>query len=165
MDILFRVLYGLGIVAVGVLLTKLGRIISHFFRGKSGNGRVETIRTLVFSLYVYAVVFVAIYLILKLSFGFSATTLLAALGVGGLIIGLGAQSFIKDALTGFFIIVENQFAVGDLITVKGVKGTVKSMGLRSTKLADEDGNIYVITNSEITIVVNHANAKVKNSKR
>jgi small-conductance mechanosensitive channel len=75
-------------------------------------------------------------------------------GIAGLAIGFGAQTLVKDVINGFFILLENQYDIGDNIRVAGVKGTVEAMSLRSTVLRDEDGTIHIIPNSEIKIVSN-----------
>jgi len=81
-------------------------------------------------------------------------SLLASAGVVGLAIGFGAQTLVKDMLNGFFILVENQYNVGDVIQVAGVGGTVEDMTLRRTVLRDADGTVHVVPNSEIKIVSN-----------
>jgi moderate conductance mechanosensitive channel len=80
--------------------------------------------------------------------------LLASAGVAGLAIGFGAQTMVHDFLNGFFILLENQYDIGDVIRVAGVKGTVETMSLRRTILRDEDGTVHVVPNSEIKIVSN-----------
>jgi small conductance mechanosensitive channel len=93
------------------------------------------------------------------------TQVLAALGVslgpfiaGASVIGLGisfgAQSIFKDMLTGIFILVENQYSVGDTIKIAGLTGTVEDLSLRVTKLRDGDGTVYIVPNSQITTVSN-----------
>jgi small conductance mechanosensitive channel len=93
------------------------------------------------------------------------TQVLAALGVslgpfiaGASVIGLGisfgAQSIFKDMLTGIFILIENQYSVGDTIRIAGLTGTVENLSLRVTKLRDGDGTVYIVPNSQITTVSN-----------
>jgi small-conductance mechanosensitive channel len=80
--------------------------------------------------------------------------LLASAGVAGLAIGFGAQALVHDVITGFFILMENQYDLGDTVKVAGVKGTVELMTLRRTVLRDADGTVHTIPNSEIKIVSN-----------
>jgi small conductance mechanosensitive channel len=80
--------------------------------------------------------------------------LLASAGVAGLAIGFGAQTLVHDVLTGFFILMENQYDLGDTVRLGGVKGTVELMTLRRTVLRDADGTVHTIPNSQITIVSN-----------
>lgn len=80
--------------------------------------------------------------------------LLASAGIAGLAIGFGAQTLVKDVINGFFLLVENQFDVGDVVKVANVQGTVESLTMRRTVLRDADGTVHTIPNSVITIVSN-----------
>lgn len=86
--------------------------------------------------------------------GFPVATLIAGAGIAGLVIGLGAQSFINDLVNGFFILIERQFDVNDLITIGNATGRVKNISLRITTLESLDGSIYYIRNKEINSVNN-----------
>ena len=79
---------------------------------------------------------------------------IAAAGVIGLGISFGAQSLFKDMLTGLFILLEDQYAIGDNIKIAGLQGTVEGLTLRMTKLRDGDGTLYIVPNSQITTVSN-----------
>ena len=109
--------------------------------------------TLLISLFKYAIYIAAI--IVSLSDILDLKAVLAAAGVGGVAIGLGAQSLIKDTISGFFILLEDQFAVGDLITIDNMTGTVERMELRVTRLKNYTGDLYIIPNGEIKRVINH----------
>jgi small-conductance mechanosensitive channel len=87
-------------------------------------------------------------------FGVDMKPLLASAGIAGLAIGFGAQTLVKDVLNGFFVLLENQYDVGDLVRIAGVQGTVEAMTLRSTVLRDADGTLHIIPNSEVKIVSN-----------
>ncbi len=80
--------------------------------------------------------------------------LLAGAGLIGVAVSLASQSLIKDAINGFFIILEDQYAVGDVINVGNVEGLVEAMNLRITQLRDAEGRLITIPNSEIKIVAN-----------
>jgi small conductance mechanosensitive channel len=80
--------------------------------------------------------------------------LLAAAGVGGIVIGLGAQSFVKDLIAGFFVIAERQYDVGDVVQVADVTGTVEEIGIRTTVLRDLDASRHVVPNGEIRVSTN-----------
>jgi len=86
--------------------------------------------------------------------GIDIKPLLASAGIAGLAIGFGAQTLVKDVINGFFLLVENQFDVGDVVKVSGVQGTVESLTMRRTVLRDADGTVHTIPNSAITIVSN-----------
>jgi moderate conductance mechanosensitive channel len=80
--------------------------------------------------------------------------LLASAGILGIGIGLGAQSIFKDMLNGVFILVEDQYNVGEIVNIAGVKGTVEDLSLRRTTVRDADGTLYIIPNSQIATVSN-----------
>jgi small conductance mechanosensitive channel len=100
-----------------------------------------------------AISFVAILMILG-ELGIQLGPLLATAGIGALAIGFGAQSLVKDVISGFFIILENQYRIGDVIEVGGVSGLVESVSLRKTVLRDLEGKVHTIPNGEIKIVSN-----------
>ena len=79
---------------------------------------------------------------------------IASAGVIGLGISFGAQSLFKDMLNGVFILLEDQFSVGDTVKVAGLQGTVEDLTLRCTKLRDGDGTLYIVPNSQIATVSN-----------
>ena len=80
--------------------------------------------------------------------------LLASAGILGVAVGLGAQSIFKDMLNGIFILVEDQYNVGEVVNIAGLKGTVEDLSLRRTSLRDADGTLYIIPNSQIATVSN-----------
>src|SRR5690625_1552052 len=90
------------------------------------------------------------------TFGVPVSTLLAGAGVVGLAIGFGAQSLVKDIISGFFIIFEDQFSVGDYIMINSLEGTVEEIGLRTTKIESWTGEQHVIPNGDISIVTNYS---------
>ncbi|WP_430095261.1 mechanosensitive ion channel family protein [Paenibacillus cisolokensis] len=95
-------------------------------------------------------------LIILAEFNFKLGPLLAGAGVLGLAIGFGAQSLVKDVITGFFIIFEDQFAVGDVIKIGEYRGTVEMIGLRTTRVKGLNGETYIIPNGMITSVTNYS---------
>ena len=99
--------------------------------------------------------FVMILIILS-EFNFKLGPLLAGAGVLGLAIGFGAQSLVKDVITGFFIIFEDQFAVGDVIKSGEYRGTVEMIGLRTSRVRGLNGETYIIPNGMITSVTNYS---------
>jgi Small-conductance mechanosensitive channel len=89
------------------------------------------------------------------------TGIITTAGIGGLAIGFGAQKLVKDVISGFFLIIEDQFAVGDFVTIGAATGTVEEIDLRITRLRDETGRLWIISNGDITIVTNHSLAPVE----
>lgn len=103
---------------------------------------------------IFITVFSAM-VIFKLVFpNVSYTPLFASAGVIGIALTFGAQSLIKDFLTGIFIISENQYRVGDIVDIEGASGVVERVGLRSTVLRDADGNVHYMPNGNIAHVIN-----------
>jgi small-conductance mechanosensitive channel len=100
--------------------------------------------------------FFAIVSILRAVFDFNPTPLLASAGVAGVAIGLAAQTIVKDMINGMLFLVEDQYNVGDWVTLAGVSGTVESMSLRKTSVRGGDGTLYLIPNSQITNVANQS---------
>jgi small conductance mechanosensitive channel len=102
---------------------------------------------------IFIVIFMALIQILDV-FKIDVKPLIASAGVVGLAIGFGAQTLVKDVINGFFILLENQYDVGDAVKIGGVQGTVENMTLRRTVLRDTDGAVHTVPNSEIKIVSN-----------
>lgn len=98
--------------------------------------------------------FVAGFTILQRYFGLDLTPLLAGASVMGVAIGFGAQSLIKDFLSGLFIILENQYRVGDIVNLDGSDGRVEQITIRSTVVRDNDGSVHYIPNGAITHTIN-----------
>src|SRR5437868_9787441 len=118
--------------------------------------RVQQLRTLAGVLNsggIFVVVIIAILEILPV-FEVDIKPLLASAGIAGLAIGFGAQTLVKDVINGFFILMENQYDLGDTVRLAGVSGNVERMTLRSTTLRDADGTVHTIPNSEIHVVSN-----------
>jgi len=118
--------------------------------------RAQQLRTLagvINSVGIFVILFIALMQVLPI-FGINMGPLLASAGIAGLAIGFGAQTLVKDMINGFFILLENQYNVGDVVKIGGVKGTVESMTLRRTVLRDSDGALQFVPNSEIKIVSN-----------
>ena len=115
--------------------------------------QVKTMAGVIGSVGKFAIFFVASLEILS-QLGFNLGPLLASAGIAGLAIGFGAQTLVKDVINGFFILLENQYDVGDTVRAAGVKGSVEDMSLRRTVLRDDDGTVHTIPNSEIKLVSN-----------
>jgi hypothetical protein len=87
-------------------------------------------------------------------FGFNLGPLIASAGVIGVALGLGAQTIVRDVLSGIFMLVEDQYGVGDSVEVLDVKGTVEKVGLRITTVRDSNGTLWYLRNGEILKVGN-----------
>jgi len=115
--------------------------------------QLRTLASVLNSVGMAVIVFLAAMQLLPL-LGINMGPLLASAGVAGLAIGFGAQALVHDVINGFFILMENQYDVGDVVRIGGVAGAVESMTLRSTTLRDETGAVHIVPNSEIKIVSN-----------
>ncbi len=115
--------------------------------------QLRTLAQVINSVGVAIIVFLAAMQILPLV-GLDIKPLLASAGIAGLAIGFGAQTLVKDVINGFFILLEDQYHLGDVVQIAGVKGTVEDMTLRRTALRDGDGSVHFIPNSEIKVVSN-----------
>ncbi|KSU82150.1 mechanosensitive ion channel protein MscS [Fictibacillus enclensis] len=115
--------------------------------------RENTLIRLLDNVAAYLIYFIALLMVLT-EFNIDVKALLAGAGVVGLAIGFGAQSLVKDIITGFFIIFEQQFAVGDYVRINAFEGTVEEIGLRTTKVKQWTGELHIIPNSSITEVTN-----------
>src|SRR5690625_7190414 len=102
----------------------------------------------------YIVYFMAFVMVLE-TLGLPIGSLLAGAGVSGLAIGFGAQDLVRDVISGFFIVFEDQFSIGDYVEVSGAEGTVEEIGLRTTKVQSWTGEQNVIQNGNITQVINY----------
>lgn len=119
--------------------------------------RVSSMMTLFRSVARYGIYFIAAYMILgqfNLTSGMSS--LIAAAGIGSVAIGFGAQSLVKDVVTGLFMMFENQFSVGDYIKTETEEGTVEATALRVTYLRNPKGEQVIIPNGSISRVINYS---------
>ena len=152
----------IGIVVVAYLVVFFGkRITSNVFSLSMrtplnhSERRQKTILKLVQSVISYVVYFSAILAVLSV-LNINVAGLLAGAGIAGLAIGFGAQSLVKDVISGFFIIFEDQFGVGDHIRLNNAEGTVVEIGLRTTKIRGSSGEQHIIPNGAIGTVINYS---------
>ena len=117
------------------------------------SSRLNTLETLTKNFSQYFLFFVMVYSILTI-IGVPVGSLIAGAGIAGVAIGLGAQGFINDVITGFFIIYERQLDVGDHVILDSVEGIVEQVGLRTTQVKSFNGTMNYIPNRQILIVSN-----------
>ncbi len=147
------------LTALGLLLMRLvrKRLLSwiHSLDTVAEDRRQQLTTLIQLFHWILAVVLVASALFVLLStFGVDVTPLLASAGVVGLAISLGAQTLFKDFIGGLLIIIENQYAVGDTITVGGVSGQVEHITLRATQVRAINGDLHIVPNGEVRILAN-----------
>ena len=137
-----------------VLVYAVCRIIRIIFNARmKKNNRTKTILALFDGFVRYACAITIIILVLR-ACGVNTAALIASVGVLTLVVGLGAQPLIADIIAGIFIIFENEYNVGEIVTINDFRGTVLEIGIRSTKLIDAAGNIKIINNSSIGDIIN-----------
>ena len=161
-SVIFQVLLVFILAYVAVRITRLlfGRILQKTMREDmfpTKTDRERRLRTLnsitnaVISFIIWAVAFVMILNTL----GVNTAPVIASAGILSVAIGFGAQSLVRDFVSGIFIIAENQYRVGDYVEIGSVKGTVKSVTMRTTVILDDDGSVYYIPNGSIVVTGNH----------
>lgn len=161
-----RIVIVIGLARLALAVS--GRIIHKIFVGRPQKTawrhhdpkRAQTVASLVQSVVNYTVFFIAGVMVLD-SVGLNTGSLLAAAGIAGLAVGFGAQNLVKDVVSGFFILFENQFQVGDYVTVAGVTGYVEHTGLRTTWIRSTGGEMQIVPNGEMRKVTNHMGQKMR----
>lgn len=137
----------------------IDRLISRAVAGSEdrlrANPRLATLTSLLQSVVMYIVYFIAAVMILG-ELNVKTSSILASAGIFGVAVGLGAQNLIKDVISGFFIILEDHYAVGDYVKLGELSGFVTELGLRATRLTDWDGEVHIIPNGQIMKVTNHS---------
>ena len=147
------------VLVIGLVIIKLGKkIIAGLARRRSKNSKVnsqrsETFRSIITSIFSYIMFFILVTIILNI-FGVDVTSLLAAAGVVGIALAFGAQTLVKDLLAGLFIWGEGTIAVGDLVSINDLDGTVEAITIRTTSIRNYNGNIYNIPNGDIRTITN-----------
>ena len=116
--------------------------------------RQDTIETLATNVIRFFVSIIAVLMMLETGFGLDIGPAIAGLGIAGIAIGLGTQHLVKDYLNGALIMLENQYAIGDVVRVAGVSGQVEDFTLRRTTLRDGDGTVHTVPNGEISVASN-----------
>jgi small conductance mechanosensitive channel len=158
----FRVPRIIGVLIIAYILTRLLRKVSRHLSDLSHREglptalrtqQLRTISSVIYSVGVFAILFVAAMQVLPL-LGINMGPLLASAGIVGLAIGFGAQTLVRDFINGFLVLVENQYDIGDTIKVAGVQGVVETMTLRRTVLRDDSGALHTVPSSEIKVVSN-----------
>lgn len=153
-------------VGVKFLLHFGSIVIDKFFQSQKqskfgfNERKADTLSELLKSVLRYGLYILGIITMLE-TVGFKTSTLLVGAGLGGVAIGFGAQSLIKDIISGFFILFEDQFSVGEYITIDSMSGIVEGVGLRITKLKSFSGDLHIIPNGQITKVTNHSRDNIR----
>lgn len=149
----------LGVIIIALLLIEMLRVFTRRL-GRFGERQrlvraqqLKTLAAVIDSVGIAVIIFLSLMQVLPL-FGIDMKPLLASAGIAGLAIGFGAQTLVHDVINGFLILVENQYDIGDTISIAGKTGVVEEMTLRRTVLRDANGSVHVVPNSQIAVVTN-----------
>lgn len=150
-----------GLIVIGIINKAIEEAFK--FQNKSNRGnkkRSKTLVSLIKNVVRYIVWFIVLTTVLS-KFGISVNGIIASAGVVGIAVGFGAQTIVKDIITGFFIIFENQFDVGDYVKINSggttvAEGTVKSIGLRSTRINTITGELTILPNGSMGEITNYS---------
>jgi len=155
-----RILMLLGTLAVLLVFVRFGirRLVRLLLvrtdkGGDSGSDRADTLAFSLRSAMTFLIVIGGIFLLLEEA-GVDVKTVLGGAAIVGIAVAFGAQNLMRDYFTGFVILLEKQFELGDLVTIAGVTGIVESVNMRATMLRDLEGRVYFIPNGEIKSVTN-----------
>lgn len=146
-------------IIINILIGLVSKIIDRTLKDKrlthiySSNSRAKTLGQILKKVIKYILYFIWVMMSLEM-FNVNTTSILATAGIGGLAIGFGAQSLVKDIITGFFILLEDQYSVGDHIKIDSYSGIVEELGLRVTKIRAFNGELHIIPNGNIQTVTN-----------
>jgi moderate conductance mechanosensitive channel len=148
----------LSVLALRLLKLAVNRVVTRIMERHDQPARelklkADTLSNVIESLGRMIILLIATMMVLS-NVGLDIGPLLASAGVAGLAIGFGAQSLIKDFISGFFILLEDQYGVGDVVTINGATGSVEQLSLRRTSMRGIDGTVITIPNGEILQVSN-----------
>lgn len=157
--ILAILIYVLMKIVLLLINKALRRFSSHKFP-KVPDSKKITVFSALNSFIRFIIYFIAITFILDL-FGINTSSIIATAGIGGIAIALGAQTLVKDILSGLFILLEDQFNIGDYLTIGSINGTVEEISLRKIKVRNDDGSVTLIPNSLVQQVTNYSIHPIK----
>jgi small-conductance mechanosensitive channel len=138
---------------IRLLTERLNNWLQAFTQSLERQKRAQTLSEIVQAA-ATSVLFIVTVMLLLEEIGINIAPLLTAAGIGGLAIGFGAQNLVRDLITGFFLLLEDQIRVGDIVKVGDKSGLVEQLGLRVLILRDFDGGVHMIPNGSITTVTN-----------
>lgn len=145
----------LGVMSFGIFTASNFAVMLLSFV-KVDHHRGRTLVTISMSLIKYVAALVVLCWGLSIM-GVDLSTIVTSVGILALIVGFGAESMIADVVTGVFMLFENQYNVGDIVEVDGLRGTVSNIGIRTTAIIDSSGNTKIINNSDMTNILNRSN--------
>ena len=141
----------------GLLNSKFAKASEDMLNARKA--RIRALQSVIMSTVGFVMVFIVAIMILQAA-GVNIVPLLTTASVAGLAIGFGAQKLVKDVISGFFILIEDQYGVGDFITIGAVTGTVEDLEMRTTRIRDASGKLFILSNGDISQVCNHSRGEL-----
>ncbi len=139
-----------------IIRSVIKRLVSHRMAGEDEaeiRQRTDTLSSVLVKIVGVIILVVAVITILP-EFGVNITSLIAAIGIGGLAIAFAAQNLIRDFISGFFILLEDQYGIGDVVSIAGIAGVVEDITLRRTIIRDLDANVHSVPNGKVELSTN-----------
>ncbi len=154
-----HLLMAAAVIIIGFILLRIGKLIiskvvrNHGKKRRRSSQRTDTIRSIFSSVYSYIIYLLMIAVVLRI-FGANLSSILTVAGVGGVAIAFGSQTLVKDIISGLFLWGEGSIAVGDLVSINDLTGTVEAISVRTTVLRNYNGNLFTIPNGDIRTITN-----------
>jgi small conductance mechanosensitive channel len=149
------ILFVLAKVLLRKIVKKIIQVVDH---GDKKAQRAKTLGSII-TTSGNIIIYIIIILMILTMFGVNIGPILAGAGILGLAVGFGSQTLVKDFVSGLFILLENQYAVGEKVKIGSHTGEVIKMSIRSTTLRDQEGNVIFLSNNKINEVVNYSRQK------
>ncbi len=150
-----KIIYSIIVLVIAILINFLSSFVYRTFLSKRLSPRNNTITLLILNIIRYTAFIISI-LIIATIFKINMTTLLAGAGFLGILLGIGMQKLLQDMISGFFIIFENHYVVGEYVQINGITGEVLEIGLKTTRLKTYEGELYLFSNGNIDNVLNYS---------
>jgi len=143
-------------IVIGVIIYNIIKIvINKINKSRFTNKKKITIISLIKNAIKYLIMVFVVLGVLNV-YGVNTSGVIASIGIAGVVIGLALQDIVSDFLAGMFILFDNQFSLGDVVTIDGFKGEVIAFGLMSTKIRAASGEVKILPNSSFRTVINHS---------
>jgi small-conductance mechanosensitive channel len=154
--VIIAIAVGVYFICRPIIHSIIKRMVSHRMAGEDEaeiQQRIDTLSSILVKIAGILILIIAVITILP-EFGVNITSLIAAIGIGGLAIAFAAQNLIRDFISGFFILLEDQYGIGDVVSIAGIAGVVEDITLRRTVLRDLDANVHSVPNGKVELSTN-----------
>jgi small-conductance mechanosensitive channel len=154
--VIIAIAVGVYFICRPIIRSIIKRMVAHRMAGEEETEiqqRIDTLSSVLVKIVGIVILVIAVITILP-EFGVNITSLIAAIGIGGLAIAFAAQNLIRDFIGGFFILLEDQYGIGDVVSIAGIAGVVEDITLRRTVLRDLDANVHSVPNGKVELSTN-----------